>query len=526
MRDLLEKLDHLADTGVGGRAVAWLERIAFVFLVLMVVSAPHSIAATQTAWIIGMLSWMISLALRRRSTDERPHRQPPRLLSLALVAFFAWSVLTSLVSYAPDISLNKLRGVAVFLIFYFVFYNVRNRRAAHFLAFALIASCMVNVLWMPIQRLIGRGVEIHGLAPESPLAKAILFDGDTLLEANGVKLRTPEDVVAAMQGGETTKLKFYRPDFDFVVEVKRADLLPGNDALGQLGITSWKKSRNWRSSGFYGHYTTYAEVLQLIGSLILGLFVAMWKGGSKEKPREPDVPASPRLPVAASLLFVALIALSFALLLTVTRASQLAFLISGAVIVLVGLGRKWLVAAAAIGIPLMIVGVLFLQQSRQVGFFDSKDDSIKWRQTVWREGFNLWTSSPRNFTVGVGMDSIKRFAADWHLFDNGRLNQGHFHSTPLNLVVERGLPALLIWLIVLGVYARTLWRGLDPKSKVQDPKSNGILLGALGGMTGFFVSGLVHYNLGDQEVAMMFFLVMGIGVSLVSLVSRESLESR
>jgi hypothetical protein len=35
-------------------------------------------------------------------------------------------------------------------------------------------------------------------------------------------------------------------------------------------------------------------------------------------------------------------------------------------------------------------------------------------------------------------------------------------------------------------------------------------------MIGFFVSGLVHYNLGDQEVAMMFFLVMGIGVSLVS----------
>jgi hypothetical protein len=33
-------------------------------------------------------------------------------------------------------------------------------------------------------------------------------------------------------------------------------------------------------------------------------------------------------------------------------------------------------------------------------------------------------------------------------------------------------------------------------------------------LIGFFTSGLVHYNLGDAEVAMVFFILMGIGVSL------------
>ena len=113
------------------------------------------------------------------------------------------------------------------------------------------------------------------------------------------------------------------------------------------------------------------------------------------------------------------------------------------------------------------------------------------------------------------MDSIKRYASEWHLFDDGRLPTGHFHSTPLNLVVERGLPALILWLSVLGIYARTLWRNL--KSKIQNPKSRGVLLGCLGGMIGFFVSGFVHYNLGDQEVAMMFFLLMGLGVRTTEL---------
>jgi hypothetical protein len=530
MQTYLKRLDELAGTSDNeGSAIKWLERVAFVFLVLMVLSAPHSIAATQIAWLTGMFAWMISVVLRWHSNTLRRENYEPRSLHVALWLFFAWSVITSLTSYAPDISINKLRGAAVFLIFYFVFYNVRNRKAAHFLAFALIISCMVNVLWTPVQRLLGRGIEIHGLAPDGPLAKAFLWEGDTLLEANGNKLREPADVLAAIRANEITKIKFYRPDFEFVVDVKRAELLAGDDAMSQLGFSSWKKSRNWRSSGFYGHYTTYAEVLQLIASLVMGLFIASigWlRRGDGEAVGRSEAGTRRRgeRNTTASLLLFTLTAMSLALLLTVTRASQLAFIISAAVIVLAGLGRKWLFAAGVVALPVVVVGLLFLQQSRQVGFFDTKDESIRWRQTVWREGFDLWMSSPRNFVLGVGMDSIKRYAPEWHMFDDGRLNMGHFHSTPLNLVVERGLPALLIWLSILGIYARTLWRSLNPKSQIQNPKSRGILLGCLGGTVGFFASGLVHYNLGDQEVAMMFFLLMGIGMK--SIESGESGESQ
>ena len=83
---------------------------------------------------------------------------------------------------------------------------------------------MVNVLWTPIERIFGRGVEIHGISAESPLKKALLWEGDTLLKANGKKIKTPEDLVAEIKKNETTKVDFYRPDFYFSVEVKRADL--------------------------------------------------------------------------------------------------------------------------------------------------------------------------------------------------------------------------------------------------------------------------------------------------------------
>ena len=536
MQNFLEKFDALAGIEVENFSARWLERIAFAFLILMILFAPHSIAASQTAWLVGMFVWIIRLFLKPRPPLFRT------ALDIPLWAFFIWSAVTCVFSYAPDISINKLRGAALFLIFYFVINNLRTKRAAQFLALALVFSCMVNVLWMPVQRIIGRGVEIHEVSRESPLAKAVLIDGDALLEANGKKLNAPEDLVAQIEQNETTKIKFYRPDFEFLVEVPRANLLSGANALEKLGIGSWKKSRNWRSSGFFGHYATYAEVLQLIASLAFGLFIASF---SPQRHRETEKNSKKNFSFFtfhfSLFTFFCVAAMCLALLLTVTRASQLAFLVSAASIVVASGNRKLLLGLAAIILPVVIGGLVFLQQSRNVGFFDTKDDSTNYRQTIYREGFNLWTSNARNFFLGVGMDSIQRYAKDWHLFDDGRLPMGHFHSTPLQLVVERGLPALLLWLWILWVYARILLRRGEKEKRRKGEISvenraeissswieKGVVLGAFGALIGFFTSGLVHYNLGDQEVAMVFFILMGLSVFLCNSkfqISNSSLES-
>src|SRR5437764_6585037 len=158
--------------------------------------------------------------------------------------------------------------------------------------------------------------------------------------------------------------------------------------------------------------------------------------------------------------------------------------------------------------------MLFLQQTRGIGVVDSQDESTQYRMTMWRDGWRLSHANAHNLVFGLGMDSIKKHWQEWGLFNGGFLPMGHFHSTPMQMLVERGVPALLIWLAVLVLYGLTLWKAVwrVKRDITVDRWTFGILLGCLGGLIGFFVSGLVHYNIGDGEVAMVFYLLMAVGI--------------
>jgi len=171
--------------------------------------------------------------------------------------------------------------------------------------------------------------------------------------------------------------------------------------------------------------------------------------------------------------------------------------------------RRTIVVVGACAIPLVLAGVVLLQQRRSIGFFDKSDQSTSWREMVWKEGFHLLISKPRHLIFGVGLDSIKGHWHEWGLFDNGRQPIGHMHSNLLQIGLERGLPALIVWLILLVLYVRMLWRVVR-RAIAGDDFPRGLALGALGGAIGFFTSGLVHYNWGDSEVVTIFYFIMGL----------------
>ncbi|MBS1795161.1 MAG: O-antigen ligase family protein [Acidobacteria bacterium] len=525
-------LDRLNGLDAEPAVVLWLERAAFVFLTVMVLFAPHSIAVTQSGWLIGMLAWVVALAVKRFSArgPAAPAAPPDwwsrlknRPLQLALAGFFLWAVVSSAFSYAPAISLDKLRGVSLFLIFVFVCGAVRTLRAARFLAFALVFSAMVAVVWTPVERAIGRGVTLYDFAG-SAFDEIGLRDGDTILEIDGKKVNSLDELrrrIFEHPEQPLFKALVYRADAYTPVDVSRARIKPSENAAEALGVRRWTRSHSWRAAGFYGHFTTFAEALQLIVSLAFGLFVALaarhrWFR-PKGEPAATDEISERKEQRLAILLAVCLGLMALALLLTVTRASQFAFLVSALSIVFLRGNRRMIFLLVLTAVPAIVAGLIVYQSVRQQEL-NLGDESTRYREMMWRDGMRLWTASPRNFVLGVGMDSIQRYWPEWGLFDNGWQPKGHFHSTLVQLLVERGLPALLIWLAVLGIYARTLWRGLRARlaggaePTTASALETGILLGCFGGMIGFFTSGLVHYNLGDGEVAMIFYILMGLGV--------------
>lgn len=468
-------------------------------LLLLALSAPISIAATQTAWALALLFWLIRLIF------VRPKFAVAKF-DIAVIIFVGLTLISSVFSYEQEVSLRKMVPVSLVTIVYLVSEYTTTSRMLHRLVTIVLISCFAACLYAFATLAIGKNLKIQSMSAESPLRSAGLETGDTVLKANGVNIDSPEGLYAAISQHSSdgiAAITIYRHELINTYNLPAATLPSGIDGLG---ILEWSRGRDTRASGFYGQFITFAEALQLIASLALGLFIAV------------SVQTSSRYRI---LLAIALAAYGIALFLTITRASWLSFLISASLMVLFGATRRTILICVAIAIPLAIAGLFYLQQKRQVGFIDTKDDSTTWRLMVWREATQLLIRNPRHLAVGVGMDSVKNHYLEWHMFDDGRQPIGHMHSTPLQFAFERGVPTLIVWIIWMFIYLRTLWRKL--RENELDWIERGILLGAFGGTIGFLTSGLVHYNWGDSEVVMIFYLVMGLSLFVIKSAAARTL---
>lgn len=461
-------------------------------LLLLALAAPLSIAGTQFAWSLAILFWLIRLVFVRPTfkTDG---------IIIAILAYVGLSLVSSIFSYEPQLSLRKMVGVSLVTIVYLVAQNIRDAKMVRRVVVILLISGTVAAAYAIGKFTIGMNLKVTKLTADSPLRAAGVREGDTIVKANGQNVASPDQLLAAVSSMPegNTALKVYRYELFYDYELPATK--QQDDSMARFGIDSWSRGRDVRASGFFGHYTTYAEVVQLLASVVLGLLI-MAPGGPFVRNR--------------LLLGVVLAAFSFALFLTVTRASWAGFMISAAAMVLIGASRKTILICVICAIPLAAGGLYYLQQKRNVAFVDTSDNSTTWRMTVWREGVEVLVSNPRHLAIGVGMESIGYHWQDWGMFDNGKLPRSHLHSSPLALAFERGVPVLIVWIVWMFLYLRMLWRGF--RRGDLDWFERGVLLGSLGGTLGFLAAGIVHFNWGDSEVVMVFFLIMGLSMTIVN----------
>jgi hypothetical protein len=474
------------------RLYLYAERAIQFSLITYALFAPHSIAITQGSYLLGALAWAVQLILTRRLNQMRTPAD------VALFGFFACCVASSFLSYDPLLSIKGLRSPAFFLAFYFVSSRVRSLRFARFLSFALIGSCLINVAYSAAQFAKGRGVRIDSIRADSELKEANLMVGDCIIEADGQPVNTVEDlsrIIDSRRG--RLSIKFERKEAIYETSVSRR-ALRGSSGTGveRLGITA-SPGRNFRVTGFYNHYETYAEVLQLIASLCIGMLIA--------HPRKRS-PAAIFLAVSAPLILAALV-------LTSTRAAMLGLAASMASMAIASSRRRAITFTILVIVILAPVMFFTVERFRGISFFDTNEGSTAYRLEVWREALSLIRDNPL-VGIGKGSESNSELKEKYGLFDSGKLPPGHFHSTIIQIATWWGLPALSFYLAFMTIFIVESWKLCRRAREEKHWDSMGIALGVMGAIVAFNVSSLVHFNFGDGEVVMAFWLFAGIAFAI------------
>ncbi len=479
----------------------YFEKFSTILLYCCALAAPHTIAGSQGSFLAAASFYLISCFLKKQFTIKRTP------LDLPLLGLFAWAVLSACFSYERMTSFSGLKQLAFFSLFYFVATRACDGQRARRLALVLICSCSINVGYSIYQKIKGQGLRIDKIYSDALINRKtnpMFVEGDVLLKADGktmTSLQVLSDVVDNGPADSMVKVEFRHNELLLTGEILRRRFQKEKELVGsaRFGIDV-SAARDFRAQGFYNHYSTYAEVLQLITSLLFGFLLACPR-------REKWV---------FGLLAVAF---SAALIFTATRAPLASLGLSALVITLLSQGQRRLILIGILLVALP-VGVYAIAKWRGVGMIDLKDGSTTWRLEVWQEGLELVKKHP---VLGIGKGSERKHWREWGMFRNGELPPGHFHSTFLQIAVWWGIPALLLYLATITQAIRTFASFLlAVKADVLHWQQRAIILGALGGLVGFTSSSLVHFNFGDGEVVIVFWLVLGLAMAEVLAVKNSN----
>jgi hypothetical protein len=471
------------------------QNVALAGLLIYVAFAPHSVAASSIGVALATIGWLCRIVATRRLGLSRSKFDVIILLSLI------WTALSAVLSAEPQISIAKLQASWCVLLFYLTRAVVTKTTALALSAVLILSGC-VGVAYSAIDLLRGRGVVVDEVAVTSPLRKIDIQPGDTVWRIGRTHVYSVSEVDGAIMGARTDQ-----PLSVSVISrgehVERI-LKPGwGTSQSTSGITGNRVSHQFRASGWTRHYETFAEVIQIIAQLSLGLALAHFGNHGANKYFKIALPATVLL----------ILGIAF----TAMRTVLVAFAIGASVVAWRTLrGVPKVVFTAVLSIVLGF-GAVVVWQTRADKALVFGDDSSSLRAQVARVGLSRILVHP---VFGHGMDAMKLHWTEWGFPGNDML---HLHSTPLQLAFDRGLPMLVLWLWMMIAFWIHLARSTKAASELSDTNVYGILLGTLGALTGFLASSLVNYNYGDSEVAMLFWYSMGVATAISDqVVNRKS----
>ena len=237
------------------------QRIAVAGLVIYVIFAPHSVAASSIGIALAGLGWLFrtvatgTLGLRRSKFD------------LIILLSLLWTIASSILSAEPHISLLKLRSSWCVFIFYLTRATLTRRTTLVLVALLILSGC-VGTIYSAFDLLRGRGVVVESLAANSPFRQVGIQPGDTIWRIAGKRVYSLADLEEAL-----SKIP---PNTTIAVGIiAHGEQVERPMTTAQFSeVTGNERNHRFRASGFTRHYETFAELMQMIAQLALGLALA------------------------------------------------------------------------------------------------------------------------------------------------------------------------------------------------------------------------------------------------------------
>lgn len=270
--------------------------------------------------------------------------------------------------------------------------------------------------------------------------------------------------------------------------------------------------------------------------LIFGVFSASYGfvqyfllGGNRDLEHRITGPASHVMTLSGLLLPVALASLvlwiydvrnllllagaamtNFALLFTFTRSVWLGWIVALAVL----LALKW-PKALAWAIPVAILAISFAPLqffSRVISSFDVKQSSNLDRIRMAEAGIEIIKDYP---VLGVGPANVKEIYPLYRKQDAPRFRIPHLHNNLIQLWAERGVLALVAYIILQWLFLRECaraWGG--PATKFAEV---GVVVAV-----GLASAGMFEFNFGDTEV---FWVMLDVFAIVIAFIERPELSN-
>jgi putative inorganic carbon (HCO3(-)) transporter len=232
-----------------------------------------------------------------------------------------------------------------------------------------------------------------------------------------------------------------------------------------------------RPRGLLGHYMTYSGLLMLV----FGIGIARLLFGMKDR------------------LWPALVmpALAVTLALTQTRSAWIGACAGAAVLFTLKDFRLFAVLPIVLAIGFIAAPAVVSQ--RFTSLFDPADATRRDRGAMLREGAHMIAAHP---LVGVGPNMVEAVYEQYR--DPGAVQKvnPHLHNVPVQIAAERGIPALLAWIVFVVVLTRDLWR------RFRSSGNRVVTAAAIAAVAGMLAAGLLEYNFGDSEFLMLFLILI------------------